>query len=439
MTNDILIVKDIIPKQIDNDQIIDINTTKVTDYTHGFHKYPGKFIPNLPKWAIDKYLDRNGKKLIMDPFSGSGTTLVEGLLYGHNVVGIDVDPLSALISKVKTTAIDEIKLEEVSNWLIDNLENISPNFKPDCETISHWFTDDAIEKLSKIRTLIDNIYSEFGEDKTTKDIKDFLLICMSSIIRRVSNADNQSQKTYVSGTKPKQPDEVYKLFKSQLDMYKERIILFGDSIDKDLNSRVICGKNNYELDKKIDFDKVDLVISSPPYIKSVDYVYNQMAELFWIGDIFNMQTQPLQNEKKKEYIGTTRLLKKEYNDYTPFNHLLEIDKLDKSLQYIFLNDIKNGHKHSFITYKYFYDMELHFKEIHKCMKEDSHYIMIVGDSNVSNLLFKTSDFLIDIAERNGFKCINKWVYKIKNHFMGFDRKGKGGKIEIDWVIDFIKI
>lgn len=439
MTDDFLVVNDKIPEIIKNGTIIDINASSVTKYTHGFHKYPGKFIPNLPKWAIEKYLYDDAIKLIMDPFCGSGTTLVEGLLSGHNVIGIDVDPLSTLISKVKTTVIDKVELEKISSWLLDNLENVKPNFKPDCETISHWFTDDAIDKLSKIRTLIDNIYSEFGEDKTNKDIKEFLLICLSSIIRKVSNADNQSQKTYVSGTKPKEPDEVYESFKIRLDMYKERLILLEEKIGKDLKSKVICGQNNYELDKKINFDKVDLIVSSPPYIKSVDYVYNQMAELFWIGDIFNMQTQVLQNEKKKEYTGTMCLFKKEYADYTPFNDLLNIEELDKSLQYIYLNDTKNGHKYAYITYKYFCDMELHFKEAYKCMKNNSHYIMIVGDSKVSSLLIKTSDFLTNIAERNGFKAINRWGYKIKNHYMGFDRKGRGGKIEIDWVIDFVKI
>jgi hypothetical protein len=43
--------------------------------------------------------------------------------------------------------------------------------------------------------------------------------------------------------------------------------------------------------------------SSPPYIKSIDYVYNQMVEFFWIGDLFNMDTQPKQNKKRKKYTG----------------------------------------------------------------------------------------------------------------------------------------
>lgn len=64
--------------------------------------------------------------------------------------------------------------------------------------------------------------------------------------------------------------------------------------------------------------------------------------------------------------------------------------------------------------------------------------MVVGDSSVSGVFFETSEFLADIAERNGFRVTNKWGYNIKNRYMRFDRKGRGGIISIDWVLDFIK-
>ena len=74
----------------------------------------------------------------------------------------------------------------------------------------------------------------------------------------------------------------------------------------------------------------------------------------------------------------------------------------------------------------------------KCLTSGTHYVMVVGDSNVSDIFIDTADFLIDIAQRNGFRITNKWGYKIKNRFMRFDRKGRGGIIEIDWVLDFEK-
>ena len=70
-------VKEIIPLEIERDSILNIITRDVNTHTHGFHKYPAKFIPHIPKWAIEKYLNDSIQKNILHPFCGSGTTLVE--------------------------------------------------------------------------------------------------------------------------------------------------------------------------------------------------------------------------------------------------------------------------------------------------------------------------------------------------------------------------
>ena len=213
-------VKNTIPKNIDFGTILSINTNSVTQNTHGFHKYPAKFIPQIPQWAINKYLKNKTDKLILEPFCGSGTTLVESALSGNYSIGIDINPLSALISKVKTTKIDVEKLDLIVDWLKKNIKNPPKElFIPDCQTLEHWFTKETINKLSIIRTLINQIDDNFSAEKTIKDIQDLLFICFSSIIRRVSNADNESQKTYVSHTKIKQPEEVFTLFFLQLDYF----------------------------------------------------------------------------------------------------------------------------------------------------------------------------------------------------------------------------
>lgn len=434
------LVKEIIPIDIEENSILNIVTRDVNTHTHGFHKYPAKFIPHIPKWAISKYLNGNKDKNILDPFCGSGTTLVEGVLAGYDTIGIDIDPLSAMISKVKTTRLDEKELKNISDWLVEEIStNKKGIFKPDCETIEHWFTKDAISKLSKIRTLINQIPEKFGNNKKVKDIQDFLLICFSSIIRKVSNADDQSQKTYVSGTKIKEPKEVNSLFLSQLDLFVHRAIKFTLTTSPKAKSKIIISSSAESLVKKLNGKKIDLAVTSPPYIKAIDYIYNQMVELFWIGDLFQMQTQSKQNEKKAHYIGNKQIPKVEFKNYTPYNTIISIEKLDEKLKEVYDTDKKNGHKHSYVTFKYFAEMEKHFLEMSKCLTSGTHYVLVVGDSNVSDVFFDTASFLIEIAERNGFRITNKWGYKIKNRFMRFDRKGRGGIIEIDWVLDFERI
>jgi DNA modification methylase len=436
--HDYIFVKNIIPDEIKQDSILNILTNNVTAYTHGFHKYPAKFIPHIPKWAINKYLVGQKSKTILDPFCGSGTTLAEGILAGHNVIGVDIDPLSCMIAKVKTTNINPSELNKISDWLVKGVKKKKRGeFKPECETIEHWFPKETINKLSIIRDLINQIPERFGDNKSIKDIQHLLIICFSSIIRRVSYADNESQKTYVSHTHIKTPEEPLSLFLKQLDLFKERIAQFSENIPK-LKNRIICSSSTESLKAKLKGQDINLAITSPPYIKAIDYIYNQMVELFWIGDLFGIQTQSKQNEKKKGYIGTKHFHKKEFIEYTPLETTIGIKKLDNKIQEVFKTDKKNGHKHAYITFKYFAGMENHFAEISKCLDKGKHYIMVVGDSSVSNIFFNTADFLTEIAERNGFRITNKWGYKIKNRYMRFDRNGRGGIIEIDWVLDLEK-
>jgi DNA modification methylase len=433
------VVKNIIPDNVDFGTILSINTNSVTQSTHGFHKYPAKFIPQIPQWALQKYAQPNSEQIILDPFCGSGTTLVESTLSGIQSYGIDIDTLSVLISKVKTTKVNVLKLNEITTWLLENIKKQkNATFFPDCKTLEHWFTTDAIEKLSKIRYIIDNIFSEFGTEKEIKDIYDLLIICFSSIIRRVSNADNESQKTYVSHTKIKQPEEVNILFAKQLKYFVERITNFSNT--NNLKTPILLNNSSAtSITKLLNGTQIDLAITSPPYIKAIDYIYNQMVELFWIGDLFQMQTQTLQNNKKVRYIGNKQIPKQEFVNYSPLNTKTGIDLLDGALQQVYETDIKNGHKHSYVTYKYFAEMEQHFAEISNCLKQNAHYIMIVGDSTVSDIYFNTADILTEIANRHKLQLINKWGYKIKSRFMRFDRKGRGGIIDIDWVLELIKI
>lgn len=68
-------------------------------YTHGLHKYPAKFFPELPRWLIRRYSNEGDR--VLDPFSGSGTTNVEALLLNRHSVGVDVDPFSCFLVKAK--------------------------------------------------------------------------------------------------------------------------------------------------------------------------------------------------------------------------------------------------------------------------------------------------------------------------------------------------
>ena len=76
--------------------------------SHGFHRYPAKFFPELPRWAIRRYSEQG--ETVLDPMAGSGTVNVESLLNGRHSIAVDVDPFARLLAKVKTTPLSVERL-----------------------------------------------------------------------------------------------------------------------------------------------------------------------------------------------------------------------------------------------------------------------------------------------------------------------------------------
>lgn len=126
-------------------------------YSHGFHQYPAKFIPQLARKILRVFTDENS--VVLDNFCGSGTTLIECLLLNRKkAIGIELNPFACFMSKVKTTPIEpkqllrsffEIEFIYNSNrteYKIDNFYNID-----------FWFKKSIIVELSKIKAIINTL------------------------------------------------------------------------------------------------------------------------------------------------------------------------------------------------------------------------------------------------------------------------------------------
>jgi DNA modification methylase len=416
------------PPQPTNDptKVYLIRNVGLREGTHKFHRYPGKFIPHVPRWALRQYASKEKGLAVIDPFCGSGTTLVEAVLSAHRAFGFDIDPIARLISKVKTTPIDlpvlSTSCTEIRKFITQEREG---NVLPTIPTLSHWFNKAAIRDLSLIREGIELFRGE-------RDVYDFFLTVFIAIIRKASNADNQTIKTYVSHTHPKTPEPAKLLFLYTLDDYTQRLVEFGNLQRLMGGHAEILGawdaRAFMEQWKATGFPLVDLAITSPPYVKTVDYVYNQMAEYFWIGDLFGLSSQPEQNDHKELYIGTDRV-NGAASKHTPKTHVPQIDEVIDRIAQL---DKKNA----YICGKYFLDMDLHFAEMARVLKPGSHYVLVVGDSVVSGETVPTHSSLPLYAERSGFALKRSFRYEIRNRHMRFPRAGRGGIVEHDWILDF---
>jgi len=153
-------------------------TRKDTAYiTHGYHRYPAKFIPQIVSRLAEKYTKEGD--LIVDPFGGCGTTLVESKVIGRPSVGVDVNPVAVLITKVKTTPIEAQKIEKAFITLEAKLSIYSKDTKvkaPEHERIDYWFKPEEKRKLAFIFAEISKL-----EDQ---DVRDFFYCGFSNILKR---------------------------------------------------------------------------------------------------------------------------------------------------------------------------------------------------------------------------------------------------------------
>ena len=102
----------------------DAGRSQTTAFTHDYHRYPAKFIPQIVRKLIEDYAPSD-TQVVCDPFGGCGTTLVEAKLLGHKSIGFDINPVAKLITQTKTTAIKPRTLVNSRNKFLTVLRKCS--------------------------------------------------------------------------------------------------------------------------------------------------------------------------------------------------------------------------------------------------------------------------------------------------------------------------
>lgn len=418
MRNEILKVEEI-PTNVEFNSTLEIVSNNIGYFTHGFFKYPCKFIPHIPRWAIIKYTKIND--YVIDPFAGSGTTLVEAVLHGRNAVGVDFDKLSQLLCMSKTNLLSNKQIQLINKLIEKFSEEKSNNIiKPDLHNLYHWFPKKNTIELSHIKSKINTIYTETKDKK----IRNFLLTCFASIIRKCSYADDTSPKPYVSTRFKKIPLSPIEQFVKTIKNYLK---ILENQKKRSLGRAFIIADDARKIKSKKYDKKISLAVTSPPYINAFDYVRSLRLENAWLG--FYGDSNII--EMKKKQVGTEIIPHKIYSkEIEEFGNA----KLDSILGKIY----KKDKKRAFVVLKFFEDMKSNFFAVQNLLKPGSHYVIVIGDSKIRGIEVPTHEILIDIAKTVGFNLDNIFSYLIKNRYLRIPRSGRGGLIKKDWVIDLVK-
>src|SRR6266545_3035521 len=129
----------------------DLPERERTKHVHRLHPYLGKFIPQLVEVLLQRYVPRGGR--VLDPFSGSGTTLVQSLESGFDATGVDVAAFNCLLVGVKTARYNEFVLEKEIRDALGRFGHVRCQ-APDNVYIGQWFAPQAATELLAFRSLM---------------------------------------------------------------------------------------------------------------------------------------------------------------------------------------------------------------------------------------------------------------------------------------------
>ena len=238
--------------------------------THGIFRYFGKFPPPIATYMISQYTKE--KDLVIDPMCGSGTTALEAGILKRRCAVNDVNPLSVLISKVKTTKIDKSLLEEKLEYLKANYRPMSLEeyaFVPvTLKDPDHWFLKETSDSLRGIKYLI--------EQETNTNLKNFLKVIFAATIRRVSRATTQQGRLFLDVATAL--EDAFPTFEKRYEIGMKGLAELPEISDIEY----------YNVDLKdlsaIDYEgKAKLVILHPPYFNSYKYSSVNSLEMGWLG------------------------------------------------------------------------------------------------------------------------------------------------------------
>ena len=248
--------------------------------SHSYFRYIGKFPPQIAHKIIAEYGRPGG--LLVDPMCGGGTSLIEAARLGMNTIGIDINPIAQLISRVTTKSIEPSRVKEEYQGITDVLSRIElqdlPLIEteqhqipyPDDEDYSKYFSNDAYSNLILLNNHIDEI-----QDTACRE---FFYVALLSILRHVSRANVKKMNTEIDESKKEIP--VAKAYRDKaFRMMKVNTILF----DMGYPSTEITVRGGEASDTGIDIETADLVILHPPYLSGTAFSESLQLQLLWEG------------------------------------------------------------------------------------------------------------------------------------------------------------
>lgn len=253
-----------------------------TKHVHGMHPYLGKYVPQLVEIFLRKYFNKN--ETILDPFCGSGTSLIQANELGINSIGYDISAFNVLLCKVKSERYDiDLLKKEVSDILTKTYKYCKSNsqqlsffiepelkqnqLKSESNYLFDWYSDKSISELLTYKNLIDEGNYRY---------RDFLKI----ILTRAARSARLTKHFNLDFPKKPQREPYYCYKHSRICHPTDEAYKFLKRYSIDSVRRVESFSTlrtpatihvHHDDSREANVGYVDGIITSPPYVGLIDY------------------------------------------------------------------------------------------------------------------------------------------------------------------------
>jgi DNA modification methylase len=335
---------------------------------------------------------------VLDPMSGSGTTLVCARMRGHHAFGCDTDPLALLIARAWCADVDPERVKRRAELVLERAVKFGKCLKledsypkgADSETrkfIDFWFDPETRHELTALSTCISRVRSESER---------MFLWCAFSRMIITKNA-GVSLARDVSHSRPHRAYAVapVKPFK----MFHKSVATVMSNCPFTMEAEVAPSVNVQHGDARalpIENASIDLILTSPPYLNAIDYLRGHKLSLVWMG-----HNIPKIRAIRSDNIGAEVSMG------------LSSDEIIQEAMSAMANCDLLDNRHLGMIRRYVWDMKRVMKECARVLKENGNAIFVVGDSTIRGVFVKNSEALASVAKHHGLTLISRTTRPIE--------------------------
>ena len=345
-------------------------------------------------------------ELIVDPFCGSGSTLIASKQKNIKSIGIDINPVSAFMAKVKTENYTKKEISETENFSLSNIskykEEVYENYE--LRIIKNLFSLRNLSQIEEAKIQINTVKSE--------RVKNLLRASLISVLEDVSNYKKAGNGLKKKRDEPK--TEFGELFREK----KKQICIDIKESKTRTKTKVYLGSCEL-IQQKVHDSEVDLFLFSPPYANCFDYFEVYKIEL-WLGG-FVSSYEELRKLRKSALVSN---LNADLNK--DFQNKIKSKLFEKNIEAIESSKLHDPKIPKMIRL-YFQEMQDLLKMSYDKLKSSGKMIIVVGNSSYGGQPLLTDLILANLAESIGYR-IEQIIVARKNETASQQYKKIGKKI-----------